>query len=389
MKKLISTTIWNKAGFLTIIAVCISCFIFCTKVYGQCDKQLTAFGGTVTYDCVNVTVSTEGSVTNGSVCNGIGPYRMEIGSSITFTFSNPIDGFMLSADAIDNLDLFGFGHEEISVTINGAHYPLPNAGSPSNCQALNAMLTADGNLTSETCPGNSCTAATEGIFISESISSISIHTYYVIQDIPISGGWLYVSCAFCCGDCWVDAGKLSGTSIIKCPYEPATVSPATQTNLPANTILQYTLFSNPLDPIGSILAVSNSPIFSFDPATMQSGITYYIAAAAGANLSGMIDFGNPCIDFSNAIEVQWRFLPSVAFSAMEPDICRGNCTEVNIIFTGEPPFTLTYNSSLTGTVTSNFQDFNNIITICSPPNEPPGPKPLTATLLSDQFCTCE
>ncbi|MBL7807675.1 MAG: hypothetical protein JNN28_07675 [Saprospiraceae bacterium] len=384
MKKLISPKIWNGSGFFTCIAVCITCFIFNTHVNGQCDRQLTAFGGIVSYDCVNVGVSTEGEILNLYGCNGIGPYVMQAGSAITFTFSHPVSGFMFSCNGLDNLDLLGFGHEELSIDINGAHYPLPNTGSPSNCWPLNAMLTADGNLTSQTCPGNSCTAAAEDIFISETISTLTVHFTSTIGI-----GSAIVSCYFCCSDCWADGGRLTGTPILKCPYEPATVSPATQTILPANTILQYTLFSNPSDPIGSILAVSNSPNFNFNPATMQSGITYYIAAVAGANLSGTIDFGNPCIDFSNAIEVQWRFLPSVTFTAMEPDICRGNCAEVNITFTGDPPFTLTYNSSLTGTVTSIFQDYNATINICSPPNEPSGPTPLTATLVSDLFCTCE
>ena len=81
--------------------------------------------------------------------------------------------------------------------------------------------------------------------------------------------------------CDTDAGMLSGGPLQFCLPQPASFSPATQTNLEPDDLLQYILYTNVNDPIGSIIATSNTPEFAFNPTTMQTGVTYYVAAMAG------------------------------------------------------------------------------------------------------------
>jgi hypothetical protein len=157
--------------------------------------------------------------------------------------------------------------------------------------------------------------------------------------------------------------------------------------LDGDDLLQFILFSNPADTLGSIVAVSATPSFSFDPATMQTGVTYYIAAIAGNNLGGNVDLDDPCLDISNAIQVIWRPLPSVTFSAANPDVCAGSCTTVTANFTGTAPFTLTY-STPAGTVTQTYSGNTATFQICMPAGAPAGSFDIQATALADAWCIC-
>jgi hypothetical protein len=70
----------------------------------------------------------------------------------------------------------------------------------------------------------------------------------------------------------------------------------TQTNLDANDILRYIIFTNLADTTGSIIATSTTPTFPFNPAIMQTGVIYYLAALAGNGVNGNVDISDPCLD---------------------------------------------------------------------------------------------
>src|SRR5690606_24645930 len=133
--------------------------------------------------------------------------------------------------------------------------------------------------------------------------------------------------------CLTDAGEITANPLGLCTDEPATLPPAEQANLVYDDILQYILFSDPDDTLGSIISTANLPGFAFDPATMQTGITYYIAAIAGNDLNGNVDIGDPCLDISNAIEVTWHALPSVSFLVAGDNLCVGECRDIEVYFT--------------------------------------------------------
>jgi hypothetical protein len=164
---------------------------------------------------------------------------------------------------------------------------------------------------------------------------------------------------------------------------------ATGTTLDGNDLLRYILFTNPSDTAGSIVAVNNTPSFAFNPATMQPGVTYYIAAMAGNGVSGTIDLNDPCLDFSNALQVTWRPLPAVALSTTgNPNVCAGDCRTVAVELTGTPPFALTYTTS-GGTFSQNFGGNTGSFQVCVPAGTPPGTLQVQATSLVDGWCTCQ
>jgi hypothetical protein len=196
----------------------------------------------------------------------------------------------------------------------------------------------------------------------------------------------------CVVTCTTNAGVLpAGGPYNTCTNGTLNFPATTGTTLDANDLLRYILFTNPSDTAGSIVAVNNTPSFAFNPATMQTGVTYYIAAMAGNGVSSNIDLNDPCLDFSNALQVIWRPLPAVALAvAGNPNVCAGDCRTVTATFTPENsgPFTLTYTSP-GGTFTQSFASNTGSFQVCIPAGAVPGPLQVQATSLTDAWCTCQ
>jgi len=195
----------------------------------------------------------------------------------------------------------------------------------------------------------------------------------------------------CIVTCTTDAGTLpAGGPYNICTNGTLNFPPSTGTTLDANDLLRYILFSNPADTAGSIVAVSATPSFTFAP-PMQTGVTYYIAAMAGNGVNGNIDLNDPCLDFSNALQVTWRPLPAVSFSVAggNTNVCSaGDCRTLTATFTGTPPFTLSY-TALGSTFTQTFSGNTGTFQVCVPAGTPTGPLQVQATALTDGWCTCQ
>jgi len=187
--------------------------------------------------------------------------------------------------------------------------------------------------------------------------------------------------------CPTDAGTMLSEALNICTNQPASFTHNDDDTLETDDLLQFILFSNPNDTLGSIIAVTNSPSFNFDPTTMQTGVTYYIAAIAGNNMGGNVDLNDPCLDISNAATLIWLPLPEVSFNTGNSDACAGNCRTITATFVGTPPFTLTVESPA-GSATFSFQTNTGSFTICLPANAPPGDFAVQATALTDAFCDC-
>jgi hypothetical protein len=188
--------------------------------------------------------------------------------------------------------------------------------------------------------------------------------------------------------CITNAGSVTSALITKCINQTATVPFNNDANLDGNDVLQYILFSNPSDTLGSIIATNNTGLFSFNPSTMQTGVAYYLATMAGNNLNGSVNPNDPCLDFSNAATLIWRPTPAVAFTVNTPNICAGNCQTINVTLTGTPPFTLTYNTSNNTGLTQIFSSNTGTISVCVPAGASVGSSQVIATSLVDALCGC-
>lgn len=196
--------------------------------------------------------------------------------------------------------------------------------------------------------------------------------------------------------CTTSAGTIVPQSLMNyCTDETATFIHNNNEILDNNDLLQYVLFSNPNDTAGSIVAVSSTPSFSFNPATMQTGVTYYMAAVAGNNIGGDVDLDDPCLDFSNATAVVWRPLPDITLSVANPDVCGvDGCITVTANLTGTPPFSFVYELQVNGSpignsVTVNVGGNPHDFLVCLSPGTPTGPLQIVACSATDLYCTNE
>lgn len=352
------------------------------QIRGQCNTPISHTSGTVSVGCTSVTVTSDGSVGSLGYCTEI-PYwigAFSISGSYTFTFSPPVFGVTLGLTAINNQPGSPLAEEEVRIEINGIPYPITMPGTPGECftPAIITPTGAIGAVTGEV-------GAWDSLNINTTISTLKV------EDVIFAGGpnGVIFSLFFCSLCCATNAGVISASPLHFCPSEAAMVPPATQTVLDGDDLLQYILFSNPADTLGSILTTSNTPSFAFNPATMQTGVTYYVAAIAGNNLNGNVDLNDPCLDISNAIQVTWRPLPTVTFSAANPEVCAGACTTMTANFTGTAPFTVTYTSPVTGSVTQTFSGNTGTFQVCTAAGGPPGSLMVQATALVDSWCVCE
>lgn len=197
----------------------------------------------------------------------------------------------------------------------------------------------------------------------------------------------------CIPVCTTDAGELApGGPFNTCVNSPFNFPAAELTDLDANDLLQYVLFTNPADTAGSIVAVSNTPQFTFAP-PLQTGITYYVAAMAGNDLNGNVDLNDVCLDFSNALELIWQPLPAIQLAAPNPDLCAGDCRTLELQLSGTGAFTLAGNlvsgGNVIGTFNETFSGNTGAIIVCVPGGTPAGPVLVQPTTLSDAWCICE
>ncbi|MEZ4933993.1 MAG: hypothetical protein R2788_17950 [Saprospiraceae bacterium] len=130
--------------------------------------------------------------------------------------------------------------------------------------------------------------------------------------------------------CTTDAGTVNNGTDEICLPGAATIPFNNDEELDGDDLLQYILFSDLADTLGSILVTSNTPNIAFNPATMQTGITYYLATIAGDNLNGNVDLTDDCLSISNASEVIWWPQPSVSFAIANPNVCAGQCIILNV-----------------------------------------------------------
>jgi hypothetical protein len=192
--------------------------------------------------------------------------------------------------------------------------------------------------------------------------------------------------------CITDAGTVQNGVQEICISTSALVPFNNDEVLDNDDFLQYILFSDLTDTLGSILVTSNTPNIAFNPATMQTGITYYLATIAGNGLNGNVDLNDDCLSISNASEVIWHPQPSVSFAAPNPDVCVGGCITLEVTLTGTPPFGLTgeilEGGNVVGTFNENFLQNNGTLNACAPLGTAPGSLSVLAITLSDANCSC-
>ncbi|MCB9339572.1 MAG: hypothetical protein H6577_15695 [Lewinellaceae bacterium] len=312
---------------------------------------------------------------------GYGPYRIGLvgNGAITFVFSNPVPAVRVAVTAITGGNSAGV--EEVAFYVNGNFFPITNPGVHQPGCLFPASISPTGTIDS----GGEPFASWEQIVFTGSIST------FKIEDVWLSGtpGGIIFQIEFCCPTCDTDAGEISSADTVLCTNETLEIV-NNGSDLEPDDALEYILFSDLSDTLGSIVLTSSSPSFSFSDPPLQTGVTYYVAAIAGNELpGGGVDVTDPCLDISNAISVVWNPPPTVEFAVANPDVCQGGCTDVEVTLTGTPPFTLTYDTPGNTGQTASFPGLTGTLQVCVPGNTAPGSFSLQAVSLADANCVCE
>ena len=79
---------------------------------------------------------------------------------------------------------------------------------------------------------------------------------------------------------------------------------------------------------------------------------------------------------------------TVVFTVPNPNICAGACIDVQVTFTGAPPFTLHDQSNPGIPQTQIFTGTSGLLQVCAPVGATAETLVLNVLSLSDAFCSC-
>ena len=146
-------------------------------------------------------------------------------------------------------------------------------------------------------------------------------------------------------DCESATGTMSLTPVEICGPEDATGNyDLVGQNLDGDDVTNFVLHSgNGTSIIAPIVGQYALPIgISFLDPPMSFGVTYYLSAVVGNNDgTGMVDLNDPCLAVSQGTPITWFEEPSASLGT-GTSICEGDDATLTIGFTGEAPWSLTY-----------------------------------------------
>ncbi len=150
----------------------------------------------------------------------------------------------------------------------------------------------------------------------------------------ISGG---ANCA-----CVTSAGILDQTPQVLCNADTALLALSSGVFLDPNDSLLYVLVTGTSPVSWNILGVNTIPRFGFDPATMVTGVPYFIAAIAGnIDPTTGVDLNDPCFSYSLGASVIWQEVGTVVLGA-DTQICQGDTATLQLVFSGAVPYNFIY-----------------------------------------------
>jgi hypothetical protein len=196
--------------------------------------------------------------------------------------------------------------------------------------------------------------------------------------------------------CATFAGDLDTNFIAVCGLKTVKIIHLGNQNLEPNDTIRYILFSNPADPLGSIVQYSDTLYFPFLQGIMNFDSAYFAAAVAGNQLANnSIDPADPCFSMSKKVKILWRQKPTISVGSPPAAVCKNGCADVLFEFTGAPPFQFTWlvveGGQILLTKNEISPDFQFLVTVCTADLSPPptgGSINFQVNFLMDKFCGC-
>lgn len=122
--------------------------------------------------------------------------------------------------------------------------------------------------------------------------------------------------------CNTDAGTVDLVPIVVCGDETATIVHNGDENLDINDQLIFVLHDSPTNELGTILATSTKPNFSYTNNLTYSQ-TYYVSPVAGNKNGVLIDFEDRCFSVGQGTPLIFQEVPTLLAISGEQSICPG------------------------------------------------------------------
>jgi gliding motility-associated-like protein len=193
---------------------------------------------------------------------------------------------------------------------------------------------------------------TGNVFVSNPITAGAGYSF-VVNDANNCGPKNLVQTEVFC-DCTTKVGQMIGNAIELCGNGPVTaVYDNSNQVLDPDDIQSFILHTNSGANAGTVLATNaTQPTFSFNPANMSYGVTYYISAVVGNNNGmGLTDLSDPCVSVVQGTPVTFFEVPTATLSGSTA-ICEGEEAELSIVLTGKQPFQFTIDGQVLSGLTT-------------------------------------
>ncbi|MEQ1744836.1 MAG: hypothetical protein ABMA02_05390 [Saprospiraceae bacterium] len=202
--------------------------------------------------------------------------------------------------------------------------------------------------------------------------------------------------------CATTAGVLDTATITVCGPDKIIGLPLPAgLHLEPGDTLRFALYSNPADPLGSVIQYSDTLLFVFLPGSMHLDSTYFVAALAGPPLAGdsllVVDTTAKCVSVAKGQKVRWVKKPAMTVAALPDAVCGDGCADVVFDLVGTPPFEFTWQVWQDGQLLLSRNEVvaaghQHTVTVCP---QDFGPRPPGSAMtsvrvvwLQDWFCGC-
>jgi gliding motility-associated-like protein len=180
-----------------------------------------------------------------------------------------------------------------------------------------------------------------GNFVSDDIISGIPYNFLVFDDVKCDT--IVIAGTYDC--CSLSPGNMNTSQLMEaCDGEVITTVHDGGQIIGAGEVLQFMVYSDVNDPVGSQILLSNIPTVTFNAGSMSYETIYYIRAVASTqDGQGNVDFASPCFEMStNYIELIFHENP-VALISGGGEVCRGDSSQIQFDVTiGSGPWDITY-----------------------------------------------
>ncbi len=224
----------------------------------------------------------------------------------------------------------------------------------------------------------------EGILIGNTFTSDPINSgngySFMVSDMNDCDSFNLSDAVIC--NCTTQVGEMDLGLIEECGDGPITAFYDGNHVFDGNDSLVFVLHSgNGNTTVPPILGFFSSPMVSFNGNLMSYGTTYYLSAVVGdADGAGGVFLNDHCLAVAPGTPIVFHAIPDAALSGGQ-SICTGEQAVLTIDFTGNNPWSITYDNGL-GLQTINNIDTNVYSLILSPATS----TTICLTEINDAFC---